>query len=140
MPRVSASRELLASQEDAWRFVAEPYHFADWWPGLSGVHPDRHGFAEGARWQVFGSRQPTLFRRAAAGETMLVRAVRAPERFAWTLTRSRLDGELRLVARGPDRTLATLDVDAPWLLGLGRTLPKRALGRLHELCQTGAEP
>ena len=47
--------------------------------------------------------------------------------------------ELRLEAKGPDRTLATLLVEAPWLSGFSRALPRRALTRLHALCQTAAE-
>jgi uncharacterized protein YndB with AHSA1/START domain len=138
MPRASASRELLAPREDVWKFVAEPHHFPDWWPGIAGVRPDRRGFAEGARWQVQGSARPTLFRRAKAGGLLLVRTVQPPERFAWTLTANRIDAELRLDERGK-RTLATLDVSAPWLFGFSRGLPRRGLNRLHALCQTAAE-
>ena len=29
----SASRELLASRDDVWGFLAEPNHLSDWWPG-----------------------------------------------------------------------------------------------------------
>ena len=47
-----ATRELLASLDDAWGFLAEPYHLSDWWPGVVSVQPDRRGFATGARWQV----------------------------------------------------------------------------------------
>lgn len=138
MPGASASRELLAPREDVWKFVAEPHHFPDWWPGVAGVRPDRRGLAEGARWQVQGTDRPTLFRRAKSGGLLLVRAVEPPARFAWTLTANRLDGELRLDERG-DRTIATLDVSAPWLMGFSRSLPRRALTRLHALCQTAAK-
>jgi hypothetical protein len=48
----SASRELLASLDDAWGFLAEPYHLSDWWPGAVSVQPDRRGFEPGARWRV----------------------------------------------------------------------------------------
>ena len=138
MPRASASRELLAPSEDVWKFVAEPHHFADWWPGVAGVRPDRRGFAEGARWEVQGTDRPTLFRRAKSGGLLLVRAVEPRRLFAWTLTASRIDAELRLDDRG-ERTLATVDVSAPWLFGFSRVLPRRALTRLHALCQTAAE-
>ena len=43
--------------------------------------------------------------------------IEVPERFAWTLTGDHIDAELRLEERGPDRTIATLDVEAPWLYG-----------------------
>lgn len=139
MPRASASRELLAPRDDVWSFVAEPHHFADWWPGIAGVHPDRRGLAEGARWEVHTAQRPTLLRRATSSGMLLVRTVRAPEVFAWTLTGDHIDAELTLAARGDDRTLALLDLDAPWLVGLSRALPRRALTRLHALCQTAAE-
>jgi len=139
MPRASASRELLAPRDDVWSFVAEPHHFADWWPGIAGVHPDRRGFAEGARWELHTAQRPTLLRRATSSGMLLVRTVRAPEVFAWTLTGDHIDAELTLEARSDDRTLAVLDLDAPWLVGLSRALPRRALTRLHALCQTAAE-
>lgn len=139
MPRVSVSRELLAPRRDVWAFIAEPHHFADWWPGVAGVTPDRRGLAEGARWQVHGVDRPTLLRKATSSGMLLVRKVRPPEVFGWTLTGDHIDVELRLDQRGADRTLAVLEVDAPWLVGFSRALPRRALTRLHALCQTAAE-
>jgi hypothetical protein len=139
MPRASASRELLAPLEDVWRFISEPYHFADWWPGIAGVHPDRRGFAEGARWEVHEVERPTLFRQAAARGLLLVRVVRPPNVFAWTLTGRKIDAELLLEPARSRHTLAKLDVRAPWLYGVSRRLPVQALTRLHDLCQTGAE-
>src|SRR5439155_9080387 len=41
VPRIVDSREVLAPREDVWMFLAEPYHLADWWPGIRGVQPDR---------------------------------------------------------------------------------------------------
>ncbi|MEN3312230.1 MAG: Polyketide cyclase / dehydrase and lipid transport [Actinomycetota bacterium] len=139
MPRASASRELLAAREDVWSFVAEPHHFPDWWPGIGGVQPDRRGFAEGARWGISGIDRPTLLRRATSSGMLLVTAIEPPKRFAWRLTGDHIDAELRLDERGPDRTIATLEIEAPWLYGLSRALPRRALTRLHALCQTAAE-
>lgn len=139
MPRASAARELLAARDDVWSFIAEPHHFPDWWPGIGGVQPDRRGVAEGARWSVRGTELPTLFRRSTSSGMLLVTGVQIPERFAWTLTGDHIDAELRLEERGPDRTMATLDVEAPWLYGFSRALPRRALTRLHALCQTAAE-
>jgi hypothetical protein len=139
MPRVSASRELLASRADVWSFVSEPHNFADWWPGVAAVRPDRRGFAEGARWELHTANRPTLLRRATSSGMLLVRGIDVLERFAWTLTGDHIDAELRLESRGDDRTLARLELDAPWLIGLSRALPRRALTRLHALCQTGAE-
>jgi uncharacterized protein YndB with AHSA1/START domain len=138
MPRVTASRELLASRDDVWQFIAEPRHFADWWPGIATVQPDRRGLAEGARWQILTADRPTLLRRSSSSGVLLVRAVRAPELFGWTLTGDHIDAELRLEPKA-DRTVAVLELDAPWLLGISRALPRRALTRLHALCQTAAE-
>jgi hypothetical protein len=139
MPRASASRELLARRGEVWAFIAEPHHFSDWWPGIGGVQPDRRGFTEGARWGVSVTGRPALLRRATSSGLLLVRGVQTPERFAWTLTGDRIDVELRLEEHGPDRTIATLDVESPWLYGFSRALPRRALTRLHALCQTAAE-
>jgi uncharacterized protein YndB with AHSA1/START domain len=139
VPRVSASRELLAAREDVWAFVAEPHHFPNWWPGIGDVQPDRRGFAEGARWRISGTDRPTLLRHATSSGTLLVTGIESPERFAWTLTGDHVDAELRLEERGRGRTVATLDLEAPWLYGFSRALPRRALTRLHALCQTAAE-
>jgi uncharacterized protein YndB with AHSA1/START domain len=139
MPRVSASRELLASRDDVWSFIAEPRHFADWWPGIAAVEPDRRGLAEGARWGIVTADRPTLLRRSTSSGMLLVRAVRAPELFGWTLTGDHIDAELRLEPSGDERTAAVLELDAPWMFGLSRALPQRALTRLHALCQTAAE-
>jgi hypothetical protein len=138
MPRVTASRELLASRDEVWQFIAEPRHFADWWPGIATVQPDRRGLAEGARWQILTADRPTLLRRSSSSGMLLVRAVRAPELFGWTLTGDHIDAELRLEEKA-DRTVAVLELDAPWLLGISRALPRRALTRLHALCQTAGE-
>jgi uncharacterized protein YndB with AHSA1/START domain len=139
MPRASASRELLASRADVWAFIAEPHHFSDWWPGIAGVTPDRRGLAPGARWQVHGVDRPTLLRRATSSGLLLVLAVETGERFAWSLTGDHVDAELRLEERELNRTVAVLEVEAPWLYGFSRALPRRALTRLHALCQTAAD-
>ena len=138
MPRVSAARELLASREDVWQFVSEPGHFADWWPGVAAVDPDRRGFAEGARWVVHARDRPTLFRRSGYSGTLLIRALEPPRRFAWSLSGDRLDAELNLLPVEGERTRAVLNVQAPWLVSVPRGLPRRALARLHDLCQTAA--
>jgi uncharacterized protein YndB with AHSA1/START domain len=139
VPRVEASRELLASRLDVWAFLAEPRHLADWWPGIAAVEPDRRGLAAGARWQVHGVNRPSLLRRPNPTGTLLVLAAARPERVAFQLTGERMDVELELEATAPDRTLATLAINGPWLIGLSRSFPRRALARLHALCQTGAD-
>ena len=138
MARVHAVRELLAPREDVWKVVSEPYRLRDWWPGISGLQPDRRGFAAGARWQLVGDQRPRLLRRPNMTGMLLVLAVGAPERFAFLLTGDRLQVELRLAEAGR-RTAAELTVEGPPLIGLRRNLPQRALARLYALCQTGAD-
>ena len=70
---------------------------------------------------------------------LLVVAVEPFERFAFQLTGERLDVELRLSEPQPKRTLARLSVSGPALIGLRRSLPQKALTRLHALVQTGAD-
>jgi uncharacterized protein YndB with AHSA1/START domain len=139
MARVSAQRELLASRRDVWAFVAEPHHFPDWWPGIAAVRPDRRGFAEGARWEVVGSERPTFLRQAASSGILQVRLIEPLERFAFYLTGDHLELELRLQATAEDRTRAILTVEGTFVWGMSRSLPRRALSRLHALCQTAAE-
>ena len=132
-----ASRELLAPPEEVWSFLAEPHHLADWWPGLGGVEPDRRGVAEGARWRV-RRRESTLFRTAQAVDTLLVTTADPSRRFAFELVQARLRAELTLARSGSTRTQAALVVEGPFLVGFSRRLPKTALTRLHDLCQTAA--
>jgi uncharacterized protein YndB with AHSA1/START domain len=138
VPRATAARELLASREDVWQFIAEPGHFSDWWPGVAAVVPDRRGFAEGARWTIHAANQPTLFRRSGYSGTLMITAIEPYRRFAWTLTGDRLDAELLLEHRAEDRTRVFLEISAAWLVSVPRRLPRRALDRLHALCQTAA--
>jgi uncharacterized protein YndB with AHSA1/START domain len=139
VPRVEAARELLAPREDVWAFLAEPRHLADWWPGIAAVEPDRRGLAAGARWQIRGTNRASIFRSPNPTGMLLVLAAAPPERLVFQLTGERMDAELRLEASAPDRTLATLTVNGPWLIGLGRSFPNRALNRLYGLVQTAAE-
>ena len=139
MPTYEATRELLASRADVWDFLSEPYNLPDWWPGISGLQPDRRGFAPGARWQVLGENRPSLLRKPNMSGTLLVVAVERYERFAFQLTGERLDVELRLSEPQPDRTVARLTVSGPMLIGLRRSLPTKALDRLHALVQTAAD-
>ncbi len=138
MPRSQATVSLLAARPDAWRFVAEPHHLPDWWPGVVAVEPDRRGLVEGARWKVRYGARPGLLRPPAAAGMLLVREVREPEFLAWHLTSDRLDVELSLEGVDADSTRATLSVSAPWLVGFRRSLARRALERLRDLCQTAA--
>jgi len=141
MATFAATQDLLASREDVWGFIAEPYHLADWWPGISGIEPDRRGLAPGARWQIRGLGRPTYVvgRRPDVSGTLVFLDVRPPELVAWQFVNTRVDVELRLTETGPDRTRAQLTVDAPFLSGVRRSQLHGALSRLHALCQTGAQ-
>jgi hypothetical protein len=156
-----ASRELLASREDVWKFLAEPHHLSDWWPGITGVGPDRRGFATGARWDVLlveeglgaarGSarRRPTGPRVTA---TLLVTGVALFEEWSWQLIRngrsarnfSPIDVAVRLRWIEHDRTLVTVGVSATDSLSrlLFRNRDERtartAVNRLYDLVQTAA--
>jgi uncharacterized protein YndB with AHSA1/START domain len=139
VPTVAAERVLLAPREDVWAFLAEPHHLPDWWPGVSAVQPDRRGLAPGARWRVTGSSRPSLLRAPNPTGMLVVLEVHRPARVAFQLTGERIDAELRLEESAPDRTRVTLTVSGPWLIGLGRSYPRKALGRLYDLVQTAAE-
>jgi uncharacterized protein YndB with AHSA1/START domain len=137
LPRYAADRVLLAPLADVWAFLAEPYNLADWFPGISGVEPDRRGLAPGARWKVIGPNEPSYFRRPQATGTLLIVDVVPRERIAFELTGDRISAELTLRALEEERTEASLVVDGPWLIGLRRSYPRRALDRLHALLRTG---
>ena len=140
MRRATASRELLASPEDVWNFVTEPGHLGDWWPGIAAVEPDRRGLAPGARWIVRADTRPVLLKASGYSGVLVIRDVRPYERLSWTLTGDRWDVEVRLEPAGDDRTRVTLDVTAGWLVPLPRSVARRALERLYNLCQTAATP
>ena len=139
MPRYAAERTLLAPLEDVWAFVSEPYNLPDWWPGVSGVEPDRRGLAPGARWKILGPDRPTLLRKPDASGMLLVLDVVPMRRISFQLVQQHVDAELELQPAGADRTEAALVLDAPFW-SLPRTAPKRALQRLYELVQTSAGP
>ena len=139
MPRYAADRVLLAPLADVWAFLSEPYNLADWFPGVSGIEPDRRGLAPGARWKVIGPNEPSYFRRPQATGTLLIVDVVPQERIAFELTGDRISADLTLRALDVDRTEASLVVDGPWLIGLRRAFPRQALDRLHALLRTGEE-
>jgi uncharacterized protein YndB with AHSA1/START domain len=139
MARSVARRTLLAPLDDVWAFVAEPYNLAEWWPGISGVEPDRRGFAPGARWTVVGPDRPGYLRKPQAPGTLLVTGVEPRELFSFQLPRDRLSVELRLRAADERRTDAELTTNGPPLLAFRGSLPARALHRLHALLRTGED-
>jgi uncharacterized protein YndB with AHSA1/START domain len=137
--RSSATLELLAPVEDVWAFLAEPYNFADWWPLIGGVQPDRRGFAEGARWTLIWGGEPGLLHRPRSPSLLVVTAVEPFRRFAFSLVGDRIDGELILEPAGHDHTLVTLTVGG----GFGRSAPfkrrpEKVLRRIYDLIQTAA--
>ena len=138
MPVSQASVELLAPVGDVWRYLSEPYHLADWWPGVGTVEPDRRGLAHGARWSVRTS-EASLFHRAEAEDTLLVTTVEPESRFAFELVRAKIRAELTLAPAAGDRTRAELRVHERFSLGFSRgRRAKDALDRLYDLVQTGA--
>ena len=139
MPRYAADRILLAPLADVWAFLSEPYNLADWFPGVSGIEPDRRGLAPGARWKVIGPNEPSYFRRPQATGTLLIVDVVPQERIAFELTGDRISADLTIQALDVDRTEASLVVDGPWLIGLRRAFPRQALDRLHALLRSGEE-
>ena len=138
MPRYAADRTLLAPLEDVWAFLAEPYNLPDWWPGMSGVEPDRRGLAPGARWKVLGPNEPTLFHKPDAAGTLLVLEVVPMSRIAFQVVSQRVDAELDLKEVADSRTEVSLVVEAP-LLAIRRSFPGKALAALYDLVQTAAE-
>ncbi len=137
---ISATRELDSPVRDVWAFLAEPFHLPDWWPGYSGVQPDRRGLANGARWQVRRSSRPGLLRKPGGQGLIIIRSVDPPFSLAWHDVQQKLDIEVTLETAG-ERTLATVRVGGPWLRLLpegARSLPKKSLERLANLIQTSA--
>jgi hypothetical protein len=137
---IEASRVLLAPREDVWALVAEPYHLPDWWPSYTGVEPDRRGLAEGARWTVLRSRTPGFLRRPRGSGLIVIRRVVPATELAWLDVRQNIEAGVRLDDEGR-HTIATAFVEGPaWrLLAEGaRGLPRLAVARLYDLCQTAA--
>ena len=125
-----ASLELLAPREDVWKFLAEPYHLPDWWPGITGVEPDLRGFAPGARWKVHATRRNVFAGRRSVETMLLVREIDLYERWSFHILEPERDAEVRLRSTAEDRTLATV-VDS-------RGNAKVAVRRLYDLVQTAA--
>ena len=138
MPQFAAERTLLAPVEDVWAFLAEPFHLPDWWPGISGVEPDRRGVAPGARWHVLGPNRPSFLRKPDASGQLLVLDVVPMRRFAFQLTGQRLDVQLELEPADAGTTRARLTIDGPFL-SVPRSFPRLALSRLYDLVQTSVE-
>jgi len=131
---------LLASREDVWAIVAEPYHLPDWWPAYTGVEPDRRGLVESARWTVLRSRTPGFLRKPRGKGLIVIQRVSPGEELAWLDLSQNVEAGLTLEDEGRG-TRATAFVDGPFwrLLAEGaRGLPRLAVARLYDLCQTAA--
>jgi uncharacterized protein YndB with AHSA1/START domain len=139
--RIEAQTELLAARPDVWALLAEPRHLSDWWPGYTSIRPDRRGLAEGARWEVVRGGSIGLLRKPESEGIVVITVVEPEFRLAWHDVQQEFTAELRLEPAVDGMTRATLSVDSPgWravLEGL-RPLPRQALARLHNLCQTAA--
>lgn len=136
---------LLASPGDVWKLVGEPYHLPDWWPGYRGVKPDRKGLAEGARWVV--QRGPTrsgtsnLLRRPGGDGTLVIRRVVPGSLFAWHDVELALDATVAVEPAAERRARATVSLEGSWwrITSEGmRSVPRVAVARLHDLCQTAS--
>jgi uncharacterized protein YndB with AHSA1/START domain len=147
MARYTAERTLLAPVEDVWAFLAEPYHLADWWPGLGGVQPDRRGVAPGARWAIQTSRGdeplrplfgPGMLKRPNAAGTLLVLDVVRGRRLSFQLVNEDITAEIELSSAEENRTTVSLVVEATWGR-VRRSYATEALRRLYDLVQTGDE-
>jgi hypothetical protein len=135
-----AARVLHSRREDVWTLVSEPFHLPDWWPGYTGVEPDRRGLAENARWRVVRSRRPGLLRRPHGTGLILIRRVTPGRELAWHDLAQQLDMGVRLEGEGME-TKATAWVSGTWWRFYAegaRPLPQQALARLHDLCQTAS--
>jgi uncharacterized protein YndB with AHSA1/START domain len=125
-----ATLELLAPRADVWAFLAEPYHLSDWWPGITGVEPDRRGFAPGARWKVLATKRNVFVGPRPTETMLLIREIDPFERWSWHLLKPKLDAEIRLRSVGEDRTAVTVSVS--------NGSAAKAVQRLFELVQTAA--
>jgi uncharacterized protein YndB with AHSA1/START domain len=141
MTRIEATAELQSDRRDVWALVAEPYHLPDWWPAYTGVKPDRRGLAENARWQVLRGSSPGLLRKPEGEGLIVLTRVLEGWELSWHDTKQGIDAGLLLDNAGTGRTRATTYVDGGWfrlVLEGARGLPKAAVARLHDLCQTAA--
>jgi hypothetical protein len=137
---VEASRVVRAPRADVWALVAEPFHLPDWWPSYTGVEPDRRGLAEGARWTVLRGRRPGLLRKPGGRGLILLERVSPATELSWLDLAQNVHAGIRLDDEGRD-TLVTAFVNGPfWRLYAegARGLPRLAVSRLYDLCQTAA--
>ena len=138
--RVEASQVLPVPREDAWALVAEPFHLPDWWPGYTGVEPDRRGLQENARWTVVRGLRPGFMRKPHGTGLIVIRRVSRGDEISWSDLRQKLDMGVRLEDEGRN-TKVTAWVSGPfWRLYSegARSLPTKAVARLYDLCDTAS--
>lgn len=138
--REEESRVLLAPREDVWALLAEPFHLPDWWPGYTGVQPDRRGLQENARWEVVRSPRPGFLRKPKGRGLVIVRRVAPLRELAWHDLQQKLDMGVRLEDEGRETKATAWVSGSPWRFYAegARALPADALSRLHDLCQTAS--
>ena len=144
--KVEAGRELLAPPEDVWRLVAEPYHLSDWWPGYTGIEPDRRGLSEGARWCIVrGSTHAgtsNLLRRLVGDGTIVISRVVEERVLAWHDVEFGRDARVTLTPAAKRHTDVRVQIEGGWarIVSEGlRSVPAQAVRRLFDLCQTAVE-
>ena len=125
-----ATVELLAPRADVWAFLAEPYHLSDWWPGITGVEPDRRGFAAGARWKVLASKRNVFVGPRPTETMLLIDEIDPYERWSWQLLNPKTNVQIRLQSVGEGRTAVTVTTS--------RGSASAAAKRLYDLVQTAA--
>jgi uncharacterized protein YndB with AHSA1/START domain len=136
LPRYAARRILPATVEEVWSVLAEPDRFADWWPGIDSVEPTvRRALAPGALWRIEGGAgmRMSLRRRPQMAGDLLVLEVEPGSRVTFQLVAERIDVELGLERTEEDEAAATLVVEAPRFIGVGRAFPSQALAKLAAL-------
>jgi len=140
--REEATQVLPVPREDAWALISEPYHLPDWWPGYTGVEPDRRGLEENARWTVVRAAYPGVMRKPHGTGLIVIQRVSPGQEISWQDLRQKLDMGITLEDEGRE-TKATAWVSGPgWRLYTegARSLPTKAVARLHDLCDTASGP
>jgi hypothetical protein len=82
-----------------------------------------------------------LLKRPGAEGLIVITAVEPEQRLAWQDVEQRFTADLRLEPAPDSNTRATLVVEASAWRAIAeelRPLPRKALARLHALCQTAA--
>jgi len=135
-----ASQVLPVSREKACALISEPYHLPDWWPGYTGVEPDRRGLEENARWTVVRGSRPGFMRKPRGTGLILIRRVSPGSELTWHDLGQKLDMGVRLEDEGRGTKATAWVSGAAWRLYAegARSLPTKAAARLQDLCDTAS--